>query len=746
MALVALASACLGVARAQPARIVPVELPTEGIMLQLRGIVDAEPDVRDLSEHLTVRLEQDRTGSRWGSAAGAILVQVPRRQMAAYGDLVQFTGVLTTPSTHGATDFDYRAYLARQGIGAVVRYPTAFHVMARRQGSPILTAVFAVRARLEAQASAMLPEPQASLLRACLIGTRSATFADLTPDFIATGMIHVIATSGFKVNIVASALLWLCTWVLGRRRAAIPCLLGVACYIAITGATPAGLRAGLMWAAAISAALVGRRNASRQALALSAALMALLTPALLFDTGFLLSAAATAGLVVLGPSLEPWLVRVPRWAAEPVGATVAAQLTTLPIMVVGFQQISLVSPLANLLCLPVLPAIMFLGSLAEAAAFVSPTLGAALAWLVWVPLTYFIDVVHVLAKLPFAARPASGQGAVVTVAYYALLIVLFQLLPKPPERSVTPASDRGLTPALGRMTLGAHNKPSPESGKASKPWWEAWAWTAVAAAGLSAMVIAATVVTFRRDGLLHVAVLDVGQGDATLLTDPEGRHILINGGPNPNTLVVRLGRHIAPWDRRLVLLVVTSLRQDELAGATSIVSRYRPSSILAPRGGTGAGYEEWRKQTALAGVTVQEVTEPMVLDLGRGARLELLPVEASAADKNTAVLAIRAVYGNSTAVLGGNLSIRDQHWLVETNAPITGTLLVLPRNGGAQSLAPDFLQAVDPHVAVISAGQTSRGDAPSVDTLGQLGDVPVYHTDESGTLEFVSNGQEWARR
>lgn len=725
LALVALAAAFLGAARGAQARVVPADLPAGGAQVELQGVVDAEPDVRDRSVRLILRLERQRLAGSWVPARGKALVQTTVFQAADYGDRLLVRGALEAPAVVGTDGFDYRLWLARQGIGGVMRFPSV-RVVETAQGNPLLAAITSARERVERVAGEILPEPQASLLRASLVGTKSATFADLTHDFVATGMIHLIATSGMKVNAVAGTVLLLFTPLVGRRRAVVVCLAGVALYVALTGATPAGVRAGLMWAAACSAVLAGRWGSSGQALALAAAVLAGIDPPALFDSGFQLSAVATAGLLVVGPALEPWLAALPRWAAEPVGATVAAQVTTLPILLVGFHQLSFISPLANLLCLPVLPWVMGLGALAVAADSVSHGLGVAAGWLVWVPLTWMIDVVHALAALPFASRPAAGQGAPFTLAYYALVVAAVALAPRPVA-----------TPPASQADGHAGGQPGAD-----------WIGPAVAACALALAVGAITAAGAPRDDLLHVTLLDVGKGDAALIRDPAGRAILVDAGSNPRVITTALGERLPPWHRRLDLLVLASYDQDELQGALEVADRYRPRAALAPAGkGTGALYEQWVARSAEAGIDVQPVLEPLAVALGDGARLEVRPVaRAPTGAKGGPRVALRLVYGAFAVVFGGNLDPQEQQGLVDQAAPLRGTVLVVPRNGSPGSLSPAFAGAVAPAGVAIIADPAAKADSPSVDTLDQLAGLPVFRTDQLGSVELVSDGRSWGLR
>jgi predicted membrane metal-binding protein len=138
-------------------------------------------------------------------------------------------------------------------------YPR-LRLLARGSGNPLLSAILRLRAGIEVAIAAMLPQPEASLLTAALLGGHGASLGPVQQAFIATGMIHVVAISGLKVALVAGVVYRLMLPLWGLRWAFVPTLATAAAYVTLTGATPAGLRSGIMWTMALLAQRLGRRT------------------------------------------------------------------------------------------------------------------------------------------------------------------------------------------------------------------------------------------------------------------------------------------------------------------------------------------------------------------------------------------------------------------------------------------------------------------------------------------------------
>jgi competence protein ComEC len=238
-----------------------------------------------------------------------------------------------------------------------------------------------VQGRLTAAVDAELPEPAAALLLGIAFGIHQPLSADVRAPLQNAGLIHIVVVSGLKVVLIIgllSALGRVLEW--SRRRTLLVAVPVVAAYVLVSGAGPAAIRSALMAGAAMFAATGGRRTDPVPMLALVAALMLAVSPALVEDPGFQLSFLGTAGILVLAAPIASRLPG-PRLFAEPFALTVAAQIATIPIMAGTFGVIALGGPIANALVLPLLPLMIVAGGFGAALSAVHPGLG-------WIPLQF----------------------------------------------------------------------------------------------------------------------------------------------------------------------------------------------------------------------------------------------------------------------------------------------------------------------------------------------------------------------
>ncbi|MDY7041872.1 MAG: ComEC/Rec2 family competence protein, partial [Chloroflexota bacterium] len=545
--------------------------------ITLTGVVAAEPDVR--ATYTNLRLQAENLTVEDGTqheVRGLALVRAARYPEYRYGDRLEIRGLLETPPEF--EDFSYRDYLARQGVYSLLRRPQ-ITLLERGQGNPFWSALYAFKRRAQNTIARILPDPQAALLTGILLGVESGIPADLMADFSATGTTHIIAISGFNISIIAGLFIGLSTRLFGGRRAMPFAVGGIVLYTLFVGASAAVVRAAIMGSLTVIALHYGRQADALTSLFAAGMLMTAIKPYVLWDVGFQLSFAATAGLILYTGQLERWAARLlamffreesaQRILAainEALIVTLAAQITTLPIILYNFRQLSLITLLTNLLILPAQPGVMLWGGAATLAGLVWLPAGQVLGWVAWLFLTYTIRAVELTARVPYAAVSLGRMSPWPVWAYYGLLLGGYVVSQMDAERRQS--LWQRLTNRLPTRTL---------------------------VAGLVLVVILIWVaVGSLPDGKLHVVFLDVGQGDAIFIQTPRGRQVLIDGGPDPTTLTAALGRQLPFWDRSLDLVILTHPDADHVTGLVPVLERYRVGRVLEPGyPATSQTYARW---------------------------------------------------------------------------------------------------------------------------------------------------------
>src|SRR5574341_804814 len=695
------------------------------------GFVTEAPDVRDSYILLTVQTDSiSLPQNEQKAVSGLVLVQAPRTKTYRYGDPVKVTGDLITPPSD--EDFSYREFLARDGIYSMMQYAQV-DVTGERQGSGIRAALLDFRSYAHSTILKLLPDPESSLLAGILLGVESGIAPDIREDFNATGAAHIIAISGANMVILAGLLQSTSQRFLPKTGSTIITIAGVVGYAIFVGGDPAVIRAAIMSTLALIATRLGRQTYGLASLSAAAMIITAINPLALWDVGFQLSFMATLGLVLYADPLQRLFGRLlervvsAETVKELLGAlsasvlvTIAAQITTAPIMAYYFERFSAVSLPINLLIVPVQSYIMVLGGLGVLFAMVIWPLGQLLAWGSWLLLAYTVWVVRLGASLPGASVPIGPLSPLTVAAIYVLILGITWLRSQPPdERSKWQSAFAGAMSAKFALFGG----------------------------GMVAAFLFTTAASMP-DGRLHVTFLDLGDGTATLIETPSGRHILVDAGGSGRGLSTAMGRELPFWDRSIDLLIVTQPTRSHLSGLLQVLDRYNFEAILtngAPGDSDVAG-AVWSKLAA-RGTPLLTAQPGMRVVIEDGLTLTVLTDSSGAADDpsdpGTPVVAL-LVYKDARILLTGDLSAENETQLLASYEPIHATLLVAARGGHRDVSSEAFLEAVDPQVIVLAVGANHQGGLPHPEALERLQatGATVYRTDQQGSIRISTDGQQ----
>jgi competence protein ComEC len=699
----------------------PPPLPVDGG--PWTGIIESLGAPRDGKQVVRVRLEGE-TGEV------VVAATLPAYPAVAAGAVVEVDGRLRPPPE----DDPYGEYLRRTGASGSldacslrVLEPPVFSLQAARDG-----AGDALRLAL--------PEPEAGLAAGILIGLRERVDRSLAADFSTAGVSHVVAISGWNIAIVA-ALVGAALRGRPRRVVTIVVLGTVVAYVVAAGGSPSVVRAAVMAGVVLLARESGRAGRAAAALGAAAAILLLIDPALIGDAGFRLSVLATAGLLAWANPLGAWIGRraggrVPRWLAESLGISLAAQAATLPDVLATFGRLSIVSPVVNLAVVPLVPVAMAGGVLAlvggAAGSLGLPPVVATLAGLPgWLVLHVIIAIVRAGASVPFAAVTLP-PGAAQPLAIAAAVALL-----------ATPSAMH----ALRRGRTGPRSSPGPRP-PATTPRTRGV--PVLSPRHRAALVAASVLVAICVAGLgdaagrtTRITVLDVGQGDAILLETRTGARMLVDGGPDPDRILVTLDERIPPWDRRLDVVILTHPHEDHVAGLARILERYTIGRIYEPgMRGPGPGWAAWHAElrdgpphgllATGARLRLGEVSMSVLWpDPGT---VPLDPPDTGTGINNVSIVLLGEANGRRFLLMG-DVEEGIDPGLLSRGLPHVD-LLKVAHHGSRTATTQAFVDAVRPRVAVASAGAGNTYGHPAKPTLDRLraAGARVYRTDRDGSV------------
>lgn len=369
------------------------------------------------------------SGDNYQTVKGKTIVYLDKYPRYSYGEELVLVCSLADPrELTSDKKFSYAKYLNKEGV-----WSACFNAKIVEQISESRVSLYKILLDLKNYFSQkinyFLPEPHSSFLRGLLYGDRATIPEALKDSFSRTGVTHIVAISGYNITIIIAGLLVvLRTFRFSRRRAFGIIIVAVIFFVLLTGASASVVRAGLMGVVVLWGRQAGRSASAGRILILTAVLMLLINPRLLFfDTGFQLSFLSTIGLIYFSPILAKHLDFLPNWLGlkEIILTTLAAIVFTMPLVIYTFGRFSLVAPLANLLILPAVPLAMLVGFVSLLAAVIYLPLGQILGYGTWVVLSYIIKATEILASWKFSAVNLSLPWWLLILFYLFLVYLIY---------------------------------------------------------------------------------------------------------------------------------------------------------------------------------------------------------------------------------------------------------------------------------------------------------------------------------
>lgn len=646
---------------------------------------------------------------------------------------VRLEGMLVLPELpRNPGQFNRRIYESGKKIDFYLENPTVLEVKEQRSGVREVVEIW--KTEMMNRCEKIYPDAEASILEAMLFGEKRELSGDIKELYQAAGISHVLVISGLHISLLALAVAGI------LRRLGFPMPVWVilsvgvlAGYGILIGQPTTAVRALLMFFVLQGARLLGRSYDLLSALAFAGILMLLDNPDLILDGGCRLSFCAVIGV--------GWYVSEKNKIFRSIGEKEKRKnrgkggkgssagaileniragwylwLFTLPVMLDTFYQVSVVGILWNLVAIPLLPVIIASGGLGVVLAGWNIFLGSLAGSPAYGMLQLYQEIGNISEKLPVGMW-TPGQPSKPVIAGYYLVIFLLVLVEKQlikrekrwKIRKIFPGME--LCSMLLLLLLMAH------------PWQQ-------------------------RE---KITFLDVGQGDASLLQSG-GQTLLLDGG---STSQKNVGTYvILPYIKQqgiscLEAVVLTHIDQDHINGVTEVLEEGKKGwltvkNLMYPywMEGTEQG-KQLKKLAEEAGASCRKIRAGDRLTIGKAEAVVLYPKEQEKiAEPNAGSLVLFWKWEGVRAMFTGDLPEEKERELLQ-NLPAC-EILQVGHHGSATSTCREFLEQVQPSLAVISCAMKNRYGHPSPDTVDRLKKTgcEIRYTMKSGAITIRKRGRE----
>lgn len=679
----------------------------EGIGLVGEGVLFTYPRISETSSNYFLKIKKVSRGPNYLVGKCVLVVAKPTTVVYFPGDQLKFQGKIELPAiARNPGIFNYREYLARQGVFWQVNSFQG-QVELIKSGQGIKSWAGRGRKKIITYLEPLLPQREKGLLLGLLFGDTHSMEAAEWEAYQKAGVVHLFAVSGLHVGLVLGFVWFLLSFFqLSRVWRLFWGSLVLIAYGFLVGWGASILRASLMAFLGLLALMVKRKNDFYNSWGAAAGLVLLICPGELFQVGFQLSFVTTGGIFYL----TPWLVR--KGCPYFIGVPFAAFLVSSPLLAYHFNQVSLISPLVNIL------AVAIFG------------LAAMLA---------FVGALGVL-MVPFIAAPFF-------LAAGFLLFILSEIVIK--AASLSGASINLAAPslaALGLYYLFLVFLPFLEYSR------YLWREVPFLMKGVIVSIIMALLLLFvwPTKAYLEIVFLDVGQGDSILIKTPRGKTALLDGGGRVGS-TFSVGKKIVEpvlahyGINYLNVMMMSHHHWDHSEGLIALMPSFRVGKFLQPPQEENSQVEvQIGELCRKKQIPRKELTAGDKFNLGKELTWEILhPTFEKPFSENNRSLVVKIKYGNCSWLLTGDIEKEGLEDLLARDVDLSADILKLPHHGSLTSFLPAFYEQVNPAGVIISVGKNNFNQPhPQILNYFREKGIPVFVTRERGAIITKSDGRK----
>ncbi len=390
--------------------------------IQKKFVIVDEPVKKNFHTKIIVQFQNSKSKA---------IVWIPNYPTFQYGDLIEIKGALIKtrnfkkkPNSNLKNKFDYVSYLKKDHIFYEIR-PYEIQFIKHHQGNSIKEKLYNFKNFFLSKIKKYIPAPESFLLGGIELGAQEDLGPELISDFRKTGIIHIVVLSGYNLTLIADFFMNFFSF-LGITVASSIGSIGIILFTIMVGGSATIIRAAIMALILLFAKWIGRESETTKMLFLAGFFMVLFNPMILvYDPSFQLSFLATLGLVLLSKKIENKLHFLPNIfeLKSILSATIATQIFVAPLLLYMMNQISIISPLVNILILIFVPFTMFCGLLMFLFSFLSPMIASIISFLLFLILRYDLMITSFFAKLPISTVSLNISAYTMFFIYFLYLLI-----------------------------------------------------------------------------------------------------------------------------------------------------------------------------------------------------------------------------------------------------------------------------------------------------------------------------------
>ncbi len=626
--------------------------------------------------------------------------------------LVKFNGKILSPPAHRVFgDINYKKYLKTEDIYyvAYTKYDSTF-IIKKNYNLTFNYIITELRHFLDVKLSKVLNYESYSLLRGIILGDRGAIDEIEKDNYSKSGVAHVLAVSGLHVGLIIFLLNILLLRVNIELRYLL-IIIFILLYCLITGNSPSVVRATIMGIIYLLSKYYNRDYAAINSLFLTLLIILIYNPFQIYSIGLQLSFISVLTIIIVSDKVKQRInelkvnIKLKNFLTLWI-ITIACQITTLPILLFYFNRFSIIAIFSNLIVIPLISFILFLGIINLVTAILSLKMGLIIAVVVQFLVKVNNTIVNLFANLKFSYVEYYGITIKEIIVFYFLIFLLLNFTKNKLIKYIT-----------------------------------------FSVIFLFGYFIYVNNVKYE-NGKMTVIIIDVGQGDSFLIITDNGKSILIDAG-NKNIFYDAAKSAIIPTlkyygIKQIDYVFISHIDADHYLGFSTLIKNFNVKKLFKPKKDL-LDEKEKKFEIFLAKNNINyEYPNNSTMQIDNVKLYILNDANFSAKNGNEKSLVIKLCYGKFSFLFMGDANKKMEKFYTERYGEfLQSEVLKAGHHGSNSSSDSVFLSFVKPKYSVISCGVFNPYGLPSEKVINRLNKISkVLRTDELGTIIFTTDGEK----
>lgn len=626
--------------------------------------------------------------------------------------------------------FNKRAFLKRKGVFGkiILQAETTIRFTTPHNKNQLKRTLFLIREKIERKIHRALTEESSQFLSAILLGRKAGIDWQTREAFQKSGVAHVLAISGLHVGFIVIVIYIILSFLPISFRAHNLLTIGILFfYMLLSGANPPVVRATIMVGIYLMGKNIERRPDSQNTLCSAVFIILFIQPQQLFWIGFQFSFVAVFSILYFYPRLKPveeWILQkilpgkkqnwIRKGIISPFLVSLAAQLGTIPLMAYYFHRIPLISLVLNLVVIPLVGLIVPLGFLTIFLSFISFEISFYLGNFLSQIIQILIKIVQYAAELPLAYINISSFEILEFFIYILCLVFIF-----------------------------------------------CWKLDNIKLLRKPALILFVIIMFWVYAPKLHspqMVMLDVGQGEASIVITPRGKCLLFDAGP------------LYPdWDcgSRVIFpalqelenvhldkVIISHPHADHVGGLFSLLDIVKIDSIYIPKLDVPYLWKDKLLNRVIErGLPYRQLEMGDKIEVDTQTRMYILapfedfikPLEQDGSSINNVSLVLLLKMGDSSVLFTGDAELPVETNIIQWGNLLKSDILKVGHHGSATSSSIEFLMRIEPKIGLIPVGQNNKFGHPSIEVLKRLESLNIsyYRTDLNGAIWLEYRNSKW---